>query len=74
MSKRTSPLIAFFVLMSLILAYQSAAAQGDSEPAGADATAAASASTIGAARGSSLRVSGVAPALAADGVCVCDAS
>ena len=39
MSKRTSALIALFVFTSLIFAYQSASAQGVSDPADADATA-----------------------------------
>lgn len=41
MSKQTSPLIALFVLMGLIFAYQSASAQGSGEAARADATSAA---------------------------------
>lgn len=41
MSKRTSPLIALFVLMGLLFVYQSAAAQDANAPARADATAAA---------------------------------
>ena len=36
MSKRTSALIALFVFTSLIFAYQSASAQGVSDPADAD--------------------------------------